>query len=196
MHLWFPLDDFSVGVLRTLNVASSQLLSNCWAYIQAFWLFCLAYYLEPTPQVFLQMYGIRLGDRVGWLSLVSQPRSCLLAPFISTYKNFKGGFLKVVIWKEGSQFFYVKLPRKIPTRRLLQTCMSSTRLLDLKGMFLINFLFSCSLTFIWLFFSFSYRVFHGYFWRKKLLQWLIQGVKAERRLIEVGNPQVQLAPFY
>ena len=79
---------------------------NRWAYIQAFRLLCMLLYLKPTPQVFLQMYSTRRGSRVGWLSLISQLRSWLLAPFTSSYKKFKGSFFKVVVMEEGRHLFY------------------------------------------------------------------------------------------
>ena len=47
---------------------------------------------------------MRSSNRVGWLSLISQPKSCLLAPFTSSYKNFKGSFFKFVVKKESRQF--------------------------------------------------------------------------------------------
>ena len=40
LHLRLPLDDFTMGVLRELNVAPTQLHLNSWAYMQAFRVLC------------------------------------------------------------------------------------------------------------------------------------------------------------
>ena len=39
-HVCLPFDDFTMGVLRVLNVAPSQLHPNSWASLQAFRLIC------------------------------------------------------------------------------------------------------------------------------------------------------------
>jgi len=49
LHVRLPLDDFTMGVLRALNVAPTQLHPNSWAYLQAFRVLCESLYLEPTP---------------------------------------------------------------------------------------------------------------------------------------------------
>ena len=50
------------------------------------------------------MYSTWPGNRVGWISLIIQPKSCLLAPFTSSYKNFKESLYKVVVGEEGHHF--------------------------------------------------------------------------------------------
>jgi len=37
LYVRLPFDDFTMGVLRLLNVAPTQLHSNSWAYLLAFW---------------------------------------------------------------------------------------------------------------------------------------------------------------
>jgi len=53
LHVCLPFDDFTMGILRVLNVASSQLHPNSWASIQASKLICHMFHLKPSPQVFL-----------------------------------------------------------------------------------------------------------------------------------------------
>jgi len=53
LHVRLPLDDFTMGVLRALNVAPTQLHPNSWAYLQAFRILCQSLYLEPAPYAFL-----------------------------------------------------------------------------------------------------------------------------------------------
>jgi len=38
--------------------------------------------------------------------LISQSKACLLSPFTFSYKNFKGGFFKILIEKTGKKYFY------------------------------------------------------------------------------------------
>jgi len=40
-HIRLPLDEFSTWVLRTLNVAPTQLHPNSWAYISGFQMLCM-----------------------------------------------------------------------------------------------------------------------------------------------------------
>jgi len=70
-RLRLPLDEFSTGVLRALNVAPTQLHPNSWAYIRGFQMLCLGLGLTATPALFLHHYCTRPGKKVGWLSLVS-----------------------------------------------------------------------------------------------------------------------------
>ena len=59
LHVRLPLDDFTMGVLRALNVAPTQLHPNRWAYLQAFCILCESLYLEPTSYAFLYFYDTR-----------------------------------------------------------------------------------------------------------------------------------------
>jgi len=72
LHVCLPFDDFTIGVLRVLNVAPNQLHPNSLASLQAFRLICRVFHLKPTSQVFLQYYYTRPRELVSWLSLVGQ----------------------------------------------------------------------------------------------------------------------------
>ena len=56
LHIWLSFDEFTMGVLRLLNVAPTQLHPNSWAYLQAFRLLCMALYLQPSSRVFLYFF--------------------------------------------------------------------------------------------------------------------------------------------
>jgi len=56
LHVALPFDDFTKGVLRTLNVAPSQLHPNTWASLQTFCLICDMFRLSPTSSIFLSYY--------------------------------------------------------------------------------------------------------------------------------------------
>jgi len=59
LHVRLPLDNFSMGVLRALDVAPTQLHPNSWAYMQAFRILCQSLYLEPSPYAFMYFYDTR-----------------------------------------------------------------------------------------------------------------------------------------
>jgi len=106
LHVCVPFDDFTMGVLRVLNVAPSQLHPNSWAALQSFRLICRVLHLKPSPQVFLQYYSTRPGELASWVSLVGQSHQCLLAAYTQSFKRFKTGFFKVIIRSAGAEYFY------------------------------------------------------------------------------------------
>jgi len=106
IHVRFPFDTFTMEVLRILNVAPSQLHPNSCASLQAFRLLCEVLSVKATARSFLHFFGTRQGDRIGWLFLVGKEKNSFFAPYTTSYKNFKGGFFKVVIEEEGRPFFF------------------------------------------------------------------------------------------
>ncbi|QCE11731.1 hypothetical protein DEO72_LG10g2967 [Vigna unguiculata] len=115
LHVRLPLDDFTMGVLRALNVAPTQLHPNSWAYLQAFCILCKSLYLEPTPYAFLYFYDTRPQRPTTWLSLISRPNISRMDAFSQSFKHFKDGYFKVVV-KEGgkSHFLNVDGSTKFP----------------------------------------------------------------------------------
>ena len=59
LYIRLPFDDFTMGVLRLVNVAPAQLYPNSWAYLQAFRMLCKALYLQPSPHSFLYFFDTR-----------------------------------------------------------------------------------------------------------------------------------------
>ena len=57
LHMSFPFDDFTVNVLKILNVAPTQLHPNSWAILQAFRIICKIFGLTPTAESFLYYYN-------------------------------------------------------------------------------------------------------------------------------------------
>jgi len=106
LHVRLPLDDFSMGVLRALNVAPTQLHPNSWAYMQAFHVLCQSLYLQPSPHAFLYFYDTRPRQPTTWLSLVSRPSINRLDTFSQSFKHFKDGYFKVVVKEEGRSHFF------------------------------------------------------------------------------------------
>jgi len=91
-NMCVPFDEFTIGVLRILNVGSTKLRPNSWASLQAFHLLVEMFWLRSSPHVFLHFYSSRLASPVMWLSLVSQAGASLFTPFYYSYKYFKNVF--------------------------------------------------------------------------------------------------------
>jgi len=106
LHVRLPLDDFTMGVLRLLNVAPTQLHPNSWGSLQAFRLICKALYLTPTPEIFLYFYITRPRDPLSWVSLVGRSKISLLDGFTQSFKRFKDGFFRVRVLPAGRRVYY------------------------------------------------------------------------------------------
>jgi len=106
LHVRLPLDEFTMGVLRLLSVAPTQLHPNSWGSLQAFRLICRALYLSLTPESFLYFYVTRLRDPLSWVSLVGKPRISLLDGFTRSFKKFKDGFYRVRVLLAGRLLYY------------------------------------------------------------------------------------------
>lgn len=106
LHLSFSLNEFTMGVLRVVNVVLNQLHPNSWASPQAFRLICDMFWLRPSTQTFLHFYSSRPTNCVSWLLLTSQRGNILFTLYTSSYKNFKEKFFKIYIESKGREFFY------------------------------------------------------------------------------------------
>lgn len=89
LHITLLCDDFTMGVLRFLNVAPTQLHPNSWVSLQAFRVLCDLFKLIPTPESFLFYYNTRPNTPVSWLSLFNRSRNVQFAVFTTSYKFFK-----------------------------------------------------------------------------------------------------------
>jgi len=105
VHVRLPLDDFTMGVLRALNVAPTQLHPNSWAYLQAFRMLCQSLYMESLPYAFLYFYDTGPRQPTTWLSLIGRPSISRLNAFSQSFKHFKDGYFKVVVKEEGKPYF-------------------------------------------------------------------------------------------
>ncbi|RDX67674.1 hypothetical protein CR513_53420, partial [Mucuna pruriens] len=77
----FPFNRFEAEVLRTLNVAPSQLHPNRWVAMQAIQVMCHCLRMEPTTAKFLVHYV-----KSGWVSLTNVLNSCLFNAYYASYK--------------------------------------------------------------------------------------------------------------
>jgi len=101
-----PFDEFTMDVLRTLNVAPTQVHPNTWASLQAFRLLCDVMRLHPTPSCFLSYYNSHPAKKAVWHLLGGRPGSVLFYLFALSYRRFKERFVKVVIRPEATSLFF------------------------------------------------------------------------------------------
>ncbi|KOM40081.1 hypothetical protein LR48_Vigan04g027900 [Vigna angularis] len=106
LYLRVPFTTFQMDVLRTLNVAPSQLHPNSWGYMQAFAVLCRALVIRPTVALFLYFFRCRPAARRGWVSLISEPGNALLELYLQSYRGFKIKFFKVSILDPGRRHFF------------------------------------------------------------------------------------------
>ena len=101
IHLWkkvllrLPLSIFEKEPLAKLNVAPAQLHPDSWALIRAFTILCAKFDISPSVEVFLYFFEAKHTSRKLWVSLNGAPRRALISLFQSSYKKFKGKFVKV-----------------------------------------------------------------------------------------------------
>ena len=95
LKVTLSFDEFTMDVLRFLNIAPTQLHPNAWACIQAFRMVCQLFDLMPRAGAFLFFYNTYSSNPVSWVSLTSRPGSVRLAAFTTSYKNFRERYFKV-----------------------------------------------------------------------------------------------------
>jgi len=92
--LRLPLNSFEKTLLTELNVAPAQLHPNSWAFIRAFHILCTHFGVVPSVNVFLYFFEMKKSTKKVWSSVSGVEGRGLLTLFQSSYKNFKGSFLK------------------------------------------------------------------------------------------------------
>ncbi|RDY12603.1 hypothetical protein CR513_02566, partial [Mucuna pruriens] len=96
--------------------------------------------VTPFASVFLNHYTIRVGKKVGWISLAPLPNTSLFTTYTTSYKGFKNHFLKITAL-DGASFcsdyqplpLYWKLPVRdqvIPKSRLPMEEKATLQFLD------------------------------------------------------------------
>jgi len=106
LKVTLPFDEFTMDVLRFLNLAPTQLHPNSWACMQAFRMVCQLFNLTPRAEVFLFYYNTNSVTPVSWVSLTSRPGSVRFAAFSISYKNFKERYFKIFVVPDGREYFY------------------------------------------------------------------------------------------
>jgi len=92
-----PFNDFEKEILTLLNVAPAQLHPNSWAFVRAFRILCVSLGLDPTPGVFFYFFELKsISAKQVWASLSGVSGRGLFTLFQSSYKGFKGIFIKIL----------------------------------------------------------------------------------------------------
>lgn len=97
LNVRLPFSDFECDILRTLNVAPSQMHPNSWGFVRAFYLLCKNYDILPTPPLFFYFFQAKQNHKtkVSWVSLNSFPGRSLLSLFNQSYKHFETRYFRV-----------------------------------------------------------------------------------------------------
>jgi len=105
-------------LLTMMNIVSSQLHPNSWAFFKSFELLCGHLGLEPSINVFTHFYQIKFGKLVGWVSLNATYDGSLFTLYRSSYKFFKTKFFKLRCHLEDTKRYLLFYPN-FPPRFLL-----------------------------------------------------------------------------
>ncbi|KAI4297609.1 hypothetical protein L6164_037493 [Bauhinia variegata] len=94
-------------ILRTLQVAPSQLHPNAWATFHAFQKICTELNRSPRTDVFFYFYTLKNPKKrsVGYLSFSAKKGKSLILPAEDSTKQFKGWFFRVIEPPSGRPFF-------------------------------------------------------------------------------------------
>ena len=119
-----PLSVFEKELLTELNVAPAQLHPNSCAFVCVFSILCDQLGVPPSVGVFLYLFEVKKLKCQLWVSVNSVSWKGILTLFQSSYKNFKGHFLKVRANKkhpdllDGFPLYWTEKPNFKVTRRL------------------------------------------------------------------------------
>ncbi|RDX81262.1 hypothetical protein CR513_38086, partial [Mucuna pruriens] len=72
----------------------TQLHPYGWVALQAFKVIYYCLRMEPIATKFLHYYLVRLGLKMGWVSLTVILKTCLFNAYSTSYKEFKARFIK------------------------------------------------------------------------------------------------------
>jgi len=95
VHLRLPLSVFEKELLTELNVALAQLHPNSWAFVRAFAILRDQFGVQPSLDVFLYLFEVKKLQCQLWVSVNNIFGSGIHTLFQSSYKDFKGHFLKI-----------------------------------------------------------------------------------------------------
>lgn len=87
-----PFTDFESDLLKTLNIAHSQLCPNGWGFIKAFKIVCDTMDITHTLGLFFSFFELKGEEKGDWVSLSGILRKSLLQAYTTNYKGFKDKF--------------------------------------------------------------------------------------------------------
>ena len=78
-----PFTDFEVDVLKTVNIAPSQLRPNSWGFIKAFERICEVLHIVPTVGLFFSFFEVKGVDNRSWIQISGIPTRSFLQAYSS-----------------------------------------------------------------------------------------------------------------
>lgn len=90
-----PFINFAPYLLKTLNVAPSQLCPNSWGFVKDFEMVCEVVDIIPHNKLILFFFEVKGVGKRRWISLNGIPGKCFLQVYTTNYKGFKDKFLRV-----------------------------------------------------------------------------------------------------
>ena len=124
LGLRLPFNTFEKELLTVLNVSPSQLHPNSWAFIRAFQILCTHFGITPSSNMFLYFFELRSPHKHLLASLSGVSGRGLLTLYNSSYKGFKGIFIKIVTPEqnpsliEGFPLYWCQSPNLQSARQL------------------------------------------------------------------------------
>ena len=116
LRLRLPFSGFERILLTEINVASTQLHPNSWAFVRAFTILCDHLGHLPSVDVFLYFFEAKKPEKKLWMSFNEVAKRVLLILFQQSYKGFKKKFLKICcsihdpILLDGFLLYWVEKP--------------------------------------------------------------------------------------
>ncbi|KOM58056.1 hypothetical protein LR48_Vigan11g108900 [Vigna angularis] len=115
LKVLLPFTDFQMGVLKTLNLAPTQLHPNGWAFMQAFVAICSGLALKPTLAAFLYFFHVQPHPTKPWVSVRTVGNKHMLTLYNSSYKDLKITFLKSCRRSLATRVFATPAPPGMPS---------------------------------------------------------------------------------
>jgi len=105
LNFRLPLTAFEKEVLSAMNVAPAQLHPNSWAFVRAFYILCCQLNFVPSATMFFYFFEYKPSKRTSWASVSGAKGRAILTLFQSSYKSFKGRFIKIQKTDQNPDFF-------------------------------------------------------------------------------------------
>jgi hypothetical protein len=90
-----PFTDFQCEILRTLNVAPTQLHPNCWGFIRAFEILCGSLGLPLSAYSYFSFFQAKSSKTHSWIYMSNRAKHKLITPLTSSWKKFKSDFIRI-----------------------------------------------------------------------------------------------------
>lgn len=101
-----PFTDFQCEILRTLNVAPSQLHPNCWAFLRSFEILSRGLNIPASAYSFFSFFNAKKPKPNSCLYMSNNLRHTLTRPYTSSWRNYKSDFIRVCLSPSRSKGWF------------------------------------------------------------------------------------------